>query len=168
MATEGKNLSHYGEGDLPDASKMIIGIVVSEWNRNITDNLKKGAYQALIDNGVKAENIIVKYVPGSFELSLGASLLLEFNEEIDGIVCLGSVIQGETRHFEFVCQATAHGIKDVALKFNKPVIFGLLTDDTMQQAIDRSGGRHGNKGIECAIAAIKMIAIHDDLKYGKN
>ena len=166
MATEGKNLSHYDEGDLPDASKMMFGIVVSEWNRNITDNLKEGAYQTLLDNGVKKENIFVKYVPGSFELALGASLFLEFNDEMDGIICLGSVIQGETRHFEFVCQAAAQGVKDVALKYNKAVIFGLLTDDTMQQAIDRSGGRHGNKGIECAIAAIKMVAFHDELKYG--
>jgi 6,7-dimethyl-8-ribityllumazine synthase len=168
MATEGKNLSHYDQGNLPDASKMMFGIVVSEWNRNITENLKEGAYQTLIKNGVKPENIEVKYVPGSFELSLGASLFLEFNDEIDGVICLGSVIQGETRHFEFVCQATAQGVKDVALKYNKPVIFGLLTDDNMQQAIDRSGGKHGNKGIECAIAAIKMVAVHDELKYGSN
>ena len=166
MATEGKNLSHYDEGDLPDASKMMIGIVVSEWNRNITDNLKEGAYQTLLSNGVKEENIFVKYVPGSFELALGASLFLEFNDEMDGIICLGSVIQGETRHFEFVCQAAAQGVKDVSLKYNKAVIFGLLTDDTMQQGIDRSGGKHGNKGIECAIAAIKMVALHDELKYG--
>lgn len=168
MATEGKNLSHYDQGDLPDASKMMFGIVVSEWNRNITENLKEGSYQTLIQNGVKPENIQVKYVPGSFELSLGASLFLEFNDEIDGVICLGSVIQGETRHFEFVCQATAQGVKDVALKYNKPVIFGLLTDDNIQQAIDRSGGKHGNKGIECAIAAIKMVAVHDELKYGSN
>ncbi len=166
MATDGKNLSHYEEESIPDASKMVIAIVVSEWNRSITDNLKDGAYQTLIQRGINPENIIVSYVPGSFELSLGASLLLEFNANIDGVICLGSVIQGETRHFDFVCQATANGIKDVALKYNKAVIFGVLTDNTMQQAIDRSGGKHGNKGIECAIAAIKMVAIHDKLKYG--
>lgn len=166
MATDGKNLSHYEEESIPDASKMVIAIVVSEWNRSITDNLKDGAYQTLIQRGINPENIIVSYVPGSFELSLGASLLLEFNDNIDGVICLGSVIQGETRHFDFVCQATANGIKDVALKYNKAVIFGVLTDNTMQQAIDRSGGKHGNKGIECAIAAIKMVAIHDKLKYG--
>jgi 6,7-dimethyl-8-ribityllumazine synthase len=168
MATEGNNLSHYDEGNLPDASKMMFGIVVSEWNRSITDNLKDGAYQTLIDNGVKKENIFVKYVPGSFELCLGASLFLQFNDEMDAIICVGSLIQGETRHFEFVCQATAQGVKDVALKYNKPVIFGVLTDDTMQQAIDRSGGKHGNKGVECAIAAIKMVGFHDSLKYGTN
>jgi 6,7-dimethyl-8-ribityllumazine synthase len=168
MATEGKNLSHYDEGALPNASKMMFAIVVSEWNIEITENLKEGAYQTLLRNGVKKENILIKYVPGSFELPLGASLFLEFNDEIDAVICLGSVIQGETRHFEFVCQATAQGVKDVALKYNKPVIFGLLTDDNMQQAIDRSGGKHGNKGIECAIAAIKMVAVHDDLKYGSH
>lgn len=168
MASEGKNLSHYDESKVPSASRMVIGIVVSEWNREITDSLKEGAYQTLLNNGALPENIIVKYVPGSFELSLGASLLFEFNEEIDAVICLGSVIQGETRHFEFVCQACAQGVKDVALKYNKPAIFGVLTDDNMQQAIDRSGGKHGNKGIECAIAAIKMVAMHDELKYGKS
>ena len=168
MASEGKNLSHYDESKVPSASRMVIGIVVSEWNREITDSLKEGAYRTLLNNGALPENIIVKYVPGSFELSLGASLLFEFNEEIDAVICLGSVIQGETRHFEFVCQACAQGVKDVALKYNKPAIFGVLTDDTMQQAIDRSGGKHGNKGIECAIAAIKMVAMHDELKYGKS
>lgn len=168
MASEGKNLSHYDETKIPSASRMVFAIVVSEWNREITDNLKEGAYQTLLKKGALPENIIVKYVPGSFELSLGASLLFEFNEEIDAVICLGSVIQGETRHFEFVCQACAQGVKDVALKYNKPAIFGVLTDDTMQQAIDRSGGKHGNKGIECAIAAIKMVAMHDELKYGKS
>ena len=138
---------------------MKFGNVVSEWNRNINDNLKDGAYRTLVENGVKEENIFVKYVPGSFELPLGASLYLEFNDEMDGVICLGSVIQGETRHFEFVCQAAAQGVKDVAIKFNKPVIFGLLTDNTMQQSIDRSGGKHGNKGIECAIACMKMIEL---------
>jgi 6,7-dimethyl-8-ribityllumazine synthase len=166
MATDGKNLSHYEEASIPDATKMVFGIVVSEWNKDITDNLKNGAYQTLIERGAKADNIIVRYVPGSFELSLGASLLLEFNDNIDAVICLGSVIQGETKHFDFVCQTTANGIKDVALKYNKGVIFGVLTDNNMQQAIDRSGGKHGNKGIECAIAAIKMVALHDEFKYG--
>ena len=165
MATEGTNLSHYEEASIPDASKMCIALVVSEWNASITENLKQGAYDTLLKHGIKESNIIVRYVPGSFELPLAASMLLEFNEKIDGVVALGSVIQGETKHFDFVCQACAHGVKDVGLKYNKPVIFGVLTDNTMQQAIDRSGGKHGNKGIECAIAAIKMVAFHDDLKY---
>jgi 6,7-dimethyl-8-ribityllumazine synthase len=167
MSTEGKNLSHYDESKIPSAANMVFVIIVSEWNRGITDNLKNGAYETLLKNGALKENIIVNYVPGSFELPVAANFHLKFNEEIDAIICLGSIIQGETRHFEFVCQATAAGVKDVAIKYNKPVIFGVLTDDNMQQAIDRSGGKHGNKGIECAIAAIKMVALHDELKYGK-
>jgi len=167
MATEGKNLSHYEEASIPDASKMLFGIVVSEWNRKITDNLMQGAFDTLIKHGAKEENIFVQYVPGSFELALGAQIILEYSDA-DAVICVGSIIQGETRHFEFVSQATAQGIKDVSLKFGKPVILGVLTDDNMQQAFDRSGGKHGNKGIECAIAAIKMVDFHDELKYGKS
>ena len=165
MSTEDKNLSHYDESKIPSGAKMVFVILVSEWNRSITDNLKKGAYDTLIKHGVLKENIIINYVPGSFELPIAASFHFEFNSEVDAVICLGSIIQGETRHFEFVCQATAPGVKDVAIKYKKPVVFGVLTDDTMQQAIDRSGGKHGNKGIECAVAAIKMVALHDEIKY---
>lgn len=167
MATEGTDLSHYDEASIPDASRMLFGIVVSEWNRKITDNLMQGAFDTLIKHGAKKENIKIHYVPGSFELCLGAEIFLE-HSDADAVLCLGSIIQGETRHFEFVCNATAQGIKDVSLKYGKPVIFGVLTDDNMQQAIDRSGGRHGNKGIECAIAAIKMVDFHDEMKYGNS
>lgn len=166
MATAGTDLSHYDESSIPDASKMMFGIVVSEWNRKITDNLKDGAYNTLVKHGAKPENIYVHYVSGSFELALGADIFLS-HSEADAVICLGSIIQGETRHFEFVSQAAAQGIKDVSLKHGKPVIFGVLTDNTMQQAIDRSGGKHGNKGIECAIAAIKMVDFHDEFKYGR-
>lgn len=165
MSTTDNNLSHYDESTIPDASKMLFGIVVSEWNKSITDSLKEGAYKTLRKHGVKKENILVHYVAGSFELAIGADIFLSYSDA-DAVICLGSIIQGETRHFEFVSQATAQGIKDVSLKHGKPVIFGVLTDDTMQQAIDRSGGKHGNKGIECAIAAIKMVHFHDSLKYG--
>ena len=166
MATENTNLSHYDESSIPDASRMVFGIVVSEWNRKITDGLLKGAFDSLIKHGAKEENILVHYTPGSFELALGAQMLFE-NTNVDAVICIGSIIQGETRHFEFVSQATAQGIKDVSLKFGKPVILGVLTDDNMQQAIDRSGGKHGNKGIECAIGAIKMVNLHNEIKYGK-
>jgi 6,7-dimethyl-8-ribityllumazine synthase len=165
MATEGKNLSHYDEASIPDASKMLFGIVVSEWNRKITDKLMQGAVETLVKHGAKKENIFTQYVPGSFELALGADIFLQ-NSDSDAVICLGSIIRGETPHFDFVSHATANGIKDVSLKHCKPVIFGVLTDNTMQQAIDRSGGKHGNKGIECAIAAIKMVHFHDKLKYG--
>lgn len=163
MATASTNLSHYDKDLIPDASQMSFGIVVSEWNEQITGNLLKGAYDALIENGAKPENILVKYVPGTYELPLASQLLLE-NMSVDGIVAIGSVIQGETKHFDFVCEAVSQGIKDVNLKYSQPVIFCVLTDNTLQQAIDRSGGKHGNKGVECAIAAIKMVALMNELE----
>lgn len=156
MATKKKNLSEYDKDTIPNGADYKIGIVVSEWNDNITFNLLKGAQEALLENGVKEENIIVKYVPGAYELPLGSQWLLE-KEDIDGVIAIGSVIQGETKHFDFVCEATALGIKDVGLKFGKPAIFCVLTDNTMQQAIDRSGGKYGNKGVEAGVACIKMI-----------
>lgn len=156
MATANNNLSDYDINSIPDASKMVFGIVVSEWNQDITSGLLNGAYSTLVGNGVKKDNIIVKSVPGAFELPLGAQTFFE-KTNVDAVICLGSVIQGETKHFDFVCEGTAMGIKDVSLKYNKPVIFGVLTDNTQQQAIDRSGGKHGNKGDEAAVTAIKMV-----------
>jgi 6,7-dimethyl-8-ribityllumazine synthase len=162
MATAHTNLSEYDKELIPNASEMSFGIVVSEWNANITDNLLKGAYKALIDNGVLPANIIVKHTPGAYELPLAAQLLIE-NTKVDGVVAIGSVIQGETKHFDYVCEAVSQGIKDVNLKYGKPVAFCVLTDNTMQQGIDRSGGKHGNKGIECAVAVIKMVALKKSL-----
>ncbi|MDB0006417.1 6,7-dimethyl-8-ribityllumazine synthase [Flavobacteriales bacterium] len=162
MATENKNLSHYNLEDVPSAEGMKIGIVVSEWNANITENLFSGAYEVLVECGCKSEDIIRKNVPGSFELPLAAQFLLE-SKNVDAVICLGSVIQGETKHFDYVCQTTSNGIKDVSLKYNKAVIFGVLTDNTMQQAIDRSGGKHGNKGVEASITAIKMVSLMKNL-----
>ena len=156
MATANQNLSDYDTNSIPDASNMVFGIVVSEWNQDITSGLLNGAYATLVDNGVKKDNILVKSVPGAFELPLGAQTFFE-KTNVDAVICLGSVIQGETKHFDFVCQGAALGIKDVSLKYNKPVIFGVLTDNTQQQAIDRSGGKHGNKGDEAAITAIKRV-----------
>jgi 6,7-dimethyl-8-ribityllumazine synthase len=158
MATINQNLSAFDPNKMPDASNMRIGIAVAEWNSNITENLLKGALETLRTLGVPDYQILVSYVPGSFELPLAAQMHFEHRNP-DGVIVLGSVIQGETRHFEFVCQAAVQGVKDVGLKYNKPVILGLLTDDTLQQAIDRSGGKHGNKGVECAVAIVKMIAL---------
>lgn len=163
MATINKNLSEYDKESIPNGADFKIGIVVSEWNENITFNLLKGAKSALLENGVKEENIIVHFTPGSFELPLSSQWFLE-KDEIDGVVAIGSVIQGETKHFDFVCTATALGIKDVGLKYNKPAIFCVLTDDNEQQAIDRSGGKFGNKGVEAAIACLKMIALKKIIK----
>ena len=162
MATALTNLSDYDKNKIPDASEMSFGIVVSQWNENITGSLLEGAYQALIDNGAKHENIIVHRIPGTYELPLASQLLLE-NTSVDGVVAIGSVIQGETKHFDFVCEAVSQGIKDVSLKYSKPVIFCVLTDNTLQQAIDRSGGKHGNKGVECAVAAIQMVDLRNKL-----
>lgn len=163
MATAGKNLSTYDSDSIPNGADFKIGIVVSEWNESITGNLLKGAKETLVKNGVKEENIIIHNVPGSFELPLSAQWMLD-KADINGVIAIGSVIQGETKHFDFVCQATAQGIKDIGLKYNKPAIFCVLTDNTMQQAIDRSGGRHGNKGTEAALACLKMIELKKKLK----
>lgn len=156
MATSLKSLSQYSDKNILDISNKKFGIVVSEWNDQVTDSLFSAAVDTLLKHGAKKENIFRKNVPGSFELSLGAQWLAEI-DEIDAVICLGCVIQGETRHFDFICDAVAQGITNVSLKYNKPVIFGVLTPNTMQQALDRAGGKHGNKGDEAAITAIKML-----------
>lgn len=163
MATILKNLSDYNPEEIPSASGYTFGIVVAEWNGEITDSLAKGAIKTLHRHGVKEKNILLKHVPGSFELSLGAQYLAEYTK-VDAILCLGCVIQGETRHFDYICDSVTQGITALNLKYNKPFIFGLLTTDNQQQAIERSGGKHGNKGDEAAITAIKMLALKNDLK----
>jgi 6,7-dimethyl-8-ribityllumazine synthase len=156
MATSLKSLSQYTDKNIIDVSGKKFGIVVSEWNDQVTESLFSGALETLLKHGIKKDNIYRKNVPGSFELTLGAQWLAEL-EEIDAVICLGCVIQGETRHFDFICDAVANGITNVSLKYNKPVIFGVLTPDTLQQALDRAGGKHGNKGDEAAITAVKML-----------
>ena len=157
MATVNRNLSEYKKEEIPNGADFKIGIVVSEWNDNITENLFQGAYDALVDCGVLAENITRWNVPGSFELIYGCKKMMTQN--VDAVIAIGSVIQGETKHFDFVCEGVTQGIKDLNILGEVPVIFCLLTDNTLQQAIDRSGGKHGNKGTEAAIAAIKMAKI---------
>jgi 6,7-dimethyl-8-ribityllumazine synthase len=155
MATQLKNLSDFSETDVPSAAPYQFGIVVAEWNAQITGALYQGAYESLIEHGALTDHIFTYSVPGSFELTSGADLLLK-NRKLDAVICLGCVIQGETRHFDFICNAVANGISNVSLKYSKPVIFGVLTTDDQQQAIDRAGGKHGNKGVEGAVTAIKM------------
>ncbi len=159
MSSALKNLSDFSTANLPDVSQKRFAIIVSEWNTEVTGALYTGAYDTLVKYGTKESNIISVQVPGSFELSLGAQKLAQ-REDIDAVICLGCVIQGETRHFDFICQAVADGITNVSLKYNKPVIFGVLTPNTQEQAVDRAGGKHGNKGDEAAITAIKMLAIN--------
>ncbi|MDR2956451.1 MAG: 6,7-dimethyl-8-ribityllumazine synthase [Prevotella sp.] len=156
MATAFQNLSSYDTEKVPNGEDMRIGIVVSEWNEAVTGKLVEGALKTLIKHGVKEENIITDFVPGSFELIFGAKHLVE-NKDIDAVIALGCVVRGDTPHFDYVCSGVTQGIADMNIRYDIPFIFGLLTTDTMQQALDRAGGRHGNKGDECAITALKMI-----------
>ena len=139
-------------------AKKKFAVVVSEWNQTVTEALYSGTLETLMQHGANKANIRKVEVPGSFELSLGAQWMAS-QTDIDAVICLGCVIQGETRHFEFICNSVAQGLKDVGLKYNKPVIFGVLTTDNQKQALDRAGGKHGNKGDEAAITAIKMLGI---------
>lgn len=156
MATELKNLSEYDEEGLPDITSKRFGIVTATYNPEITGALHKGAVSTLLKHGAQPEYVISKWVPGSFELSLGAEWMAE-REDMDAVICLGCVIKGETPHSDYICHAVAQGLKDVALKHKKPVIFGVLTPLTYEQAQDRAGGKHGNKGDEAAISAIRML-----------
>ena len=156
MATAFRQLSSYDSDTLPDASLMRIGIVVSEWNRLITEKLFEGAYHTLIQNGVCSENIFVEWVPGSFELTFGARRMAEYLN-IDAVVAIGCVIKGDTPHFDYVCSSVTQGITELNVRYDIPFIFGVLTTDDMSQAEERAGGKYGNKGDEAAITAIKMI-----------
>lgn len=158
MATENKNLSNYDKNTIPNAKDFRFGIVVSEWNETITEGLYNGALAALLDCGTLPENIVRWNVPGSFELVYGAKKMIA-TQQVDCVITIGCVVKGETMHFEFVCEGVTQGIKDLNVQTDIPVIFCLLTDNTMQQSIDRSGGKHGNKGTEAAIAAIKMAEL---------
>lgn len=159
MATENKNLSQYDKNTIPNAKDFRFGIVVSEWNETITEGLFNGAKAALLDCGTQEENIVRWNVPGSFELTFGAKRMIE-TQNVDCVIVIGSVIKGETMHFEFVCEGVTQGIKDLNIKYDVPTIFCVLTDNNMQQSLDRSGGKHGNKGTEAAIAAIKMVDLN--------
>lgn len=162
MAEKKQNLSVYDPASVPGAGDMRIGIVVAEWNPDVTGALLRGATDTLKKHGIKQNNLQVHYVPGSFELPSGASFLAGAGA-VDAVICLGCIIQGETRHFEFIAQAVAQGITRVAIDYDLPVIFGVLTTDTHDQAAQRAGGKHGNKGDEAAITAIKMVALKKQL-----
>lgn len=159
MATKYHNLSDYNPETIPDASSMKIGIVTSEWNQDITFKLLEGARSTLINNGVVPDNIKISYVPGSFELVYGAKIMAE-RSEVDAVIILGCVIRGETPHFDYICSGVTQGIVALNVKFEIPFIFGLLTNNNMQQSVDRAGGALGNKGTEAAITAIKMVALN--------
>ena len=165
MATKNTNLSAYDKATIPNAKNFRFGIVVSEWNPNITEGLFQGAFDALLENGVIKENIVRWNVPGSFELIYGCKKMQQSYDMLDAIIAVGNVIQGETKHFDFVCEGVSQGIKDLNVQNDIPIIFCVLTDNTMQQSIERSGGIHGNKGTEAAIAAIKMAQLRKEAKF---
>ena len=156
MSSQLKNLSDFSHTTVPNGANYKFGIIVAEWNAEITGALYNGALQTLLNNGVAAENITSLAVPGSFELTGGAEILLSKKADLDAVICLGCVIQGDTKHFDFICDAVAQGLTNVGIKYSKPVIFGVLTTNNLEQAQDRAGGKHGNKGDETAITAIKM------------
>ena len=159
MSSADKNLSVFTTDGLPDITNKKFVIVVAEWNSEVTEALFQGAYKTLIDHGAQTQNILRANVPGSFELSFGSQVYAQ-KADVDAVIAIGCVIQGETKHNDYINHAVAHGLTDVALKYNKPVIFGVLTPNTLQQALDRAGGVHGNKGDEAAITAIKMLGLN--------
>lgn len=159
MATFSVNLSEFDSSSIPDGSSYKISLVVSEWNESITNSLKQAAFDTLVSSKVNPKNIKIIYVPGSFELIYGAKLAQEKNPNV--VIVIGSIIKGETKHFDFICEAVTKGIKDLNIKNKVPVIFCVLTDNNLKQAQDRSGGKYGNKGVESAIAALKMAQLRD-------
>jgi 6,7-dimethyl-8-ribityllumazine synthase len=162
MSSADKNLSVFTTNDLPDISHKKFAIVVAEWNDEITEKLFEGAYQTLLQYGALAQNIERGNVPGSFELTLGAHWYAQ-RGDIDAVIAIGVVIQGETKHNDYINHAVAQGITNISIQNSKPVIFGVLTPNNMQQAIDRAGGVHGNKGDEAAMTAIKMVGLKDKI-----
>ncbi|WP_442795499.1 6,7-dimethyl-8-ribityllumazine synthase [Pelobium manganitolerans] len=162
MASNLKNLSDFSHTTVPSGQAFKFGIIVASWNAQVTGALYKGAYNSLLKHQVLEENIISVEVAGSYELIAGADLMLA-KKQVDAVICLGCVIQGETKHFDFICDAVANGLANVGLKHTKPVIFGVLTTDNLNQALDRAGGKHGNKGDEAAITAIKMADLNTSL-----
>jgi len=158
MSSQLKNLSEYDFNSVPSAKEMRFGIVVSQWNEKVTQSLLNGAFQTLIKHGALEDNIVVQYVPGTFELTYGTKWLAT-NYSVDAIIMIGCVIQGETKHFDYICQSVTHGATELNLQFDIPIVFGVLTTNNLEQAMDRAGGKHGNKGDESAITAIKMASL---------
>ncbi len=167
MASALKNLSDYDEKNIPSAEELKFGIVVSDWNKEITHALYEGCYDTLIKHGAKPDNIFTSQVPGAFELTVGARICAQ-SKIPDAVICLGCVIKGETAHNEYINQAVATGLTNMSIASGKPFIFGLLTPNDMQQAKDRAGGKYGNKGVEAAVTAIRMADLRKSIgKSGK-
>lgn len=157
MATELKNLSSYDPSKIADGNGRRVGIVYAEWNDEITHALRDGAVKTLVDNGVKEEDITLACVPGSFELIYGASQMVK-SGKFDAVIAIGCVIRGDTPHFDYICEGVTAGLSRLNVEYDTPVIFGLITTNNLQQAQERAGGRLGNKGDECAVTALQMMA----------
>ena len=166
MASALQNLSVYDESSVPSAEEMSFGIIVAEWNAKITHALYEGCFDALVKHGAKPEQIYTLQVPGSFELTAGARIL-NGQQTVDAVICLGCVIKGETNHDEYINHAVALGLTNLSLTTGKPHIFGLVTTNNEEQALDRAGGKHGNKGVEAAITAIRMASLKKSPIQGK-
>lgn len=166
MSSKSKNLSTYDESTIPDSGSLNVGIVVSDWNTEITHALYDGCLETLIKHGVKEDNIHTAQVPGTFELPTGAKMLAS-QQALDAIICIGCVIKGETDHDKYINTAVANGIMTMGIASGKPVIFGVLTPNTMEQALDRAGGKYGNKGVEAAVTALRMAHLKESLKGSK-
>lgn len=158
------NLSEYDANAIPNGKGYRIAVIAAEWNPEVTDAMLDGAVETLRQNGVEEKDLYVYRVPGTFELTTAAEMAIR-GTGVDAVICIGCVIQGETRHFEFICQAVSQGLTNVAIKHCRPVIFSVLTCDTMQQALDRAGGKHGNKGVEGAVTALRMIALDRSMEF---
>jgi 6,7-dimethyl-8-ribityllumazine synthase len=167
MASSLKNLSTYDDSNIPDASTMNVGLVVADWNQHITHALYEGCMETLTKHGMDADNIKVVQVPGTFELPSAARMLISRHTELDAVICIGCVIKGETKHDEYINLSVAQGLQSLSLMTGKPCIFGVLTPNDEQQALDRAGGKHGNKGVEAAVTAIRMAALKIDLSGKK-
>ncbi|WMX13389.1 MULTISPECIES: 6,7-dimethyl-8-ribityllumazine synthase [unclassified Aureispira] len=163
MSSADKNLSSYDESTLPSAEQLKFGIVVADWNEKITHALYEGCYDTLIKHGAKAENIHTIQVPGTFELPQGARILNK-NRTVDATICIGCVIKGETSHNEYINMSVAQGLQNMAIATSKPFIFGVLTPNSMEQALDRAGGKYGNKGVEAAVTALRMAGLSSELE----
>lgn len=166
MASTLKNLSEYNEANVPSAEGLSFGIVVSEWNSKITHSLYEGCYDTLLKHGAKEEDIHLLQVPGSFELAVGAKMLADEHKS-DAVICLGCVIKGETKHNEYINYAVANGLTSLSLFYSRPFVFGVLTPDSEEQALERAGGKHGNKGVEAAVTAIRMASLKKGMKGSK-
>ena len=166
MASTLKNLSEYNEANVPSAEGLSFGIVVSEWNSKITHSLYEGCYDTLLKHGAKEDDIHLLQVPGSFELAVGAKMLADEHKS-DAVICLGCVIKGETKHNEYINYAVANGLTSLSLIYSRPFVFGVLTPDSEEQALERAGGKHGNKGVEAAVTAIRMASLKKGMKGSK-